>query len=65
MGEGRDRLCFALEPGERVGIGGNRLRQDLDRDVAVELAVPRPVNLSHSAGPEGSEDLVGAQTGAG
>ena len=40
---------FALEPCETVRIGGERLRQDLDRDVAIELRVTRPVDLPHAA----------------
>ena len=36
-----------------VGVG-----QNLDRDVAVELRVPRTEDLSHPARAEGREDLV-------
>ena len=60
----RHRPGLALEARERVGICGHRLRQDLDRDVAVEPGVPRAVHLSHSARAERSENLVGAQAGA-
>ena len=34
--------------------------QDLDRDVAVELLVPRPVDFAHPTRAERREDLVGA-----
>ena len=47
MRQRRDGLRFALEPRERVGIRGDGLGQDLDRDVPIELLVPRPVDLSH------------------
>ena len=59
----RERLRFALEPREPLGIGGERLGQDLDRDVATELRVARAIDLAHAAGPEGGEDLVRADTG--
>ena len=49
MGKRRDRLRFALEPRERVGIGRDGLGQNLDRDVSIELLVPRPVDLAHPA----------------
>ena len=62
MRERRDRLRLALEPGERVGIGRDGLRKHLDRDVPLELRVPRPIHLPHPARAEGREDLVGAQT---
>ena len=41
------------------------MRQDLDRDVAVELLVPRPVHLAHPTGTQRREDLVGAETSSG
>jgi len=65
MRERRDRLRLALEPGQRVGIGRNRRREDLDRNVAVELSIPRPVDLPHSTRAQRREDLVGAEAGAG
>src|SRR5262245_50447083 len=45
-------------------VPGHIPRKNLDCDVASELGVPGPVNLSHSPRPEGREDFVGAQTGA-
>ena len=63
MRERRDGLRLALEPRERVGIGGDGFGEDLDRDVAVELRVPRPVDLAHAARAERREDLVGAEAG--
>src|SRR5687767_15335280 len=65
MRERRDRLRLALEPGERVGIGRDGLRKYLDRDVPVELPIPSPVDLPHSARAERCEDLVRPETGPG
>ena len=58
MRKRRDRLRLALEPCECVGIGSNGLRQNLDRDIPIELPVPRPIHLAHSPGSERGEDLV-------
>ena len=47
----RDRLRLPLEPREPFGLAGNRRRQNLDRHVAPEIAVVRPVHLAHPPGP--------------
>jgi len=44
--------------GEAVGITGEGVRQDLQRDVAIELLVTRAVNLTHSSGAERRKDAV-------
>ena len=49
MIEGREHARFTLEPGEAVRIGSEGTRQDLNRDVASQLRVARPVDLSHAA----------------
>ena len=51
-------LRFALEPREALGIGGERRRQDLEGDVALQSAVTRAVDLPHAAGRDEAEDLV-------
>ena len=61
-GEG---LGFALKPREPLGVGGERLGQDLDRDVAIQLRVARAIDLAHAAGAERGQDLVRAEAGAG
>ena len=52
MIERGEHLRFALEPREPSGIARERLRQDLDRDLAIELGVARAVDLAHAAGAE-------------
>ena len=47
MIERRERLRFAREPRQAIGIAGEGVRQDLERDVAIERAyrardTPRP-----------------------
>jgi hypothetical protein len=68
-----ERLCFALEAREPVvlracagrlrtsrGVGTGRqgIRQDLQRDVAVEFRVAGTVDLAHSTRTEGRADLI-------
>ena len=49
MIERGERLRLALEPDQPFGVRGERVRQDLDRDLATERRVCRPVDLSHPA----------------
>src|SRR5262249_4243322 len=64
VGERRDRARLALEAVERVGVGGDTLGEDLDRDVALQLRVSGAPDFAHAARAERREDLVGAETGA-
>jgi len=52
---------FALEPRAAVRVGGERLRQDLDRDVAPQAGIARAVDFAHPARTDEAHDLVGAQ----
>ncbi len=61
MVERRKGLRFAPEAGDAVRVGRERLGQDLDRDIAVEPRVSRPVDLPHPAGAEGREDFIRTQ----
>jgi hypothetical protein len=42
--EGRERLRFALESRQPIGVAGKRLGQDLDRDVATATIARRNGN---------------------
>ena len=64
MRKRRDRLRLSLEPGERLRVAGDRGGQNLDRDVAVELRVPSPVDLAHPARAERGQNLVGPESSA-
>ena len=46
----RDGARFALESREPIGIGSEQVGQDFDRDVALELRVPRGVDRAHAPG---------------
>jgi hypothetical protein len=63
MRKRRDRLRLALEPGQRIGIRSDGLGKHLDRDVPIQLHIPRPVHLPHPARAERREDLVGPEAG--
>jgi hypothetical protein len=63
--ERREHSRFALETGEAIRIAGEGVRQDLQRDLAIQLGIARAVHLAHAAGPEGGENLVRAEAGAG
>ena len=56
-----EELRLALEAGEALGVGGERLGQDLDRDLALQLRVGRPVDDPHAALAERGGDLVRAE----
>ena len=54
-----------LEPMEALRVGRKRRGEHLDGDVPAEAWVTRPIDLAHAAGPNGREDLVRAEAGAG
>ena len=59
------RASFLLEAPKSIRILGERRRQNLDRDVAGDARIARPVDLPHPARPERSDDLVVTDTGTG
>ena len=62
MAESGQRLRFALEAGDVLRVAEELIGEHLDRDVAIEPQVPGAIHLSHAAGAEGREDLVGAES---
>jgi hypothetical protein len=58
MVEGDEELRFAAEARETIGVVGDRRNPHLDRDVAMELCLARPIDLAHSACPERAKDFV-------
>ena len=59
------RAGFLLEAAQPNGIAGPERRQHLDRDIAVEPRIARPVDVAHASGAEGGEDLVRTETASG
>ena len=58
-------LRLLLEAAHPVGVRGERRRQDLDRDLALEPLVARAVDLAHPSGADRREDLVGTEPRSG
>ena len=63
MIEGGQHFRFALEPCKSLGISGERVRQDLQRNVALQPGVARAIDLAHAAGADGADDFVGTESG--
>ena len=54
-------LRLLLEAPQALGVGENAAGKDLDRHVAAEPRVPRPIHLAHASGADRREDLVGTE----
>ena len=61
----REHPRLALEAREPIRVARERARQDLDRDVAPELRVARPVHLAHAARAEQRLQVIAAERRAG
>ena len=61
----RERLRLAFEARQAVGVRGERVRQDLDRDLAAKCRVRCAIHLPHTAFTDLSGDFVGAESRAG
>ena len=57
-----EHLRFALEAREAIRIARERVGQDLQRDVAIQLRIARAIHLAHAAGAKGRR---GFRTGRG
>ena len=65
MVQGGEDFCLALESRESLGHHtGERSRQHLDGDLALQVGVRGTVDLAHPPGAEGGEDLVRAEAPA-
>ena len=58
-------LGFASESRQALGVMGKRVRQDLDRDVTIELGITRPIDFAHASATEQIGQQEDAETGAG
>ena len=59
------RLRFARETRHAPRIIRERIGEDLERHVTIELRIVRAIYLPHAAGTEYTNDFVHAETGAG
>ena len=65
MVQGRQRLRFARESREPVRVTGEYLREDFERDIAMELRVARAKDLTHPADADAGDDFIGTEACAG
>jgi hypothetical protein len=64
MVEGGEHLRFSAEPCDAITIKREGLRQDLQRDIAIELGVARAIDLAHAPFAEQGHDFVRADASA-
>ena len=65
MVQRRERLRFACEPGESVGVASKCVWQDFERDVTIQFRIASAVDLPHPALADMRNDFVDAEPGAG
>jgi len=65
MIERRKRLRLASEARQAIGVDGERVGEDLQRDVAIERRVAGAVDLSHATCADRRGDFINAETRAG
>ena len=65
MIEGGECFRFALEPREPFGVARERLRQNLQRNVTIQLRVAGAIHLAHAASADFGGDFVWAAARAG
>jgi hypothetical protein len=57
--------AFSRKAGQAIRIERERVRQHLQRDVTIQLAVSGAIHLAHTARAEGRDDFVGAEATSG
>ena len=57
-------LRFSLEPSEAIRVGSERLGEDLERNLALELGIGGLIDLPHAAFADLGGDGIGAEAGA-
>ena len=59
--QGCEGLGFSREPGQPVRIVRKRVREDLERDIAIQPDIARAIDLSHAAFADRRGDFVDAE----
>ena len=59
------RLGFTQEAREPLRVVRERLGQDLDRDIPIELGIARPIDFAHASATDRLDQLEDAEVGAG
>jgi len=65
MIERGEQLGLALKSDDAIRIARHLGGQHLARDRPLQVAVGRATHLTHAAGTDGGEDLIGTDAGAG
>jgi len=65
MVERAGSLGFLFKAMQTIGALGERRRQNLDRDVAIQFLIAGAIDLTHATRAEFGADLVTAKFGAG
>jgi hypothetical protein len=65
MVHGGEDLRFPAEACEALRVVREGVGKDLQRDVAIQLGIARPIHFAHAAGTECRDDFVRATTNAG
>ena len=63
--QGCEGLGFAREPSKPVRIVRKRVREDLERDIAIQPGIARAIDLSHAPFADRRGDFVDAETSTG
>ena len=61
MVEGGEDLGFTLEALHALFVASEGLREDLDRHLALQLRVARPVDLAHPPRAQKRDELIGTE----
>ena len=64
MIERSEQPRLSIEPRQSIRIERRRGGEDLDRHIAAEPRIARAIDLAHSPGSDGADDLVRSQAGA-
>jgi len=62
MIERGEHLCFTLEARKPLGICSVEIRQHLQRHVAMQAAVVRPIHLAHASYADQGDDFIRAES---
>ena len=65
MIQGREDLGFSLKTREPIRVSSEQERQDLDRDLTLQLGIGGPIHLAHAALAEQGGDFIGTEASAG
>jgi hypothetical protein len=63
--EGGDSARLTFEPCTSIGIGYERVGENLDRDSAVETRVLGSIHFAHAPGADQPDNLIGTKARAG